>query len=433
MMKEKTMINNTRASTRCKKLLCAASTSALLILPMSSHAILEMTMGDWDLQFSGNVNAFSTNIDCDADNDGGTIVGGLACGSGGESGDHSNIQTGLLPTWLSFHANTTNADGFYTGFTISFQPGVDSNQSLGDNALDGALGMGSTNFRVVNFEFGNKETWGTLKLGRDIGLYGSDAILNDMTLYGVGTVSDLANGGGNTTLGRIGVGYLYADWKAQIQYNSPNWNGFTFAAAIVDPWGANTYDSDAALSATAASRNQKGDTYGLEARINYTFDSGKVWASAIRQDVDFDDATLADESPTATGFDIGGKYDVGPVSLVGYYYTGEGIGTTGFLWDGFDRTGKERDSDGFYLQGMYTLPNIGTRLGVSYGESNLDDNTIDSNTELVETNQSYILGVYHPVSHGLTLTAEYTKTESEAHDGTEAEEKVLALGGIIFF
>ena len=431
MMKEKMMYNKHRTATRMKRLLCVASTSALLALPMSSHAILEMSMGDWDLQFSGNVNAFSTNIDCDADSNGGTISGGLACGSDGKDSDHSNIQTGLLPAWLGFHANTTNSDGFYTGFTISFQPSVDSGNGFGENSLDGALGSGATNFRVVNFEFGNKEQWGTLKLGRDIGLYGSDAILNDMTLYGVGTVGDGQVGGGNTTLGRIGVGYLYADWKAQIQYNSPNWNGLTFAAAIVDPWGAL---GDASLSATADAYNQKGDTYGLEARVNYEFEAGKVWASVIRQDVDFDDNTLIEESPTATGFDVGGKYDVGPVSLVGYYYTGEGIGTTGFLLNGFDATGKERDSDGFYLQGIYALPNIGTRLGISYGESNLDDNDADgNNSTLVETNESWIFGVYHPVGHGLTLTAEYTKTESEAHNGSEAEEDVIAFGGIIFF
>ncbi len=38
---------------------------------------------------------------------------------------------------------------------------------------------------------------------------------------GVGT-----NGGGTTTtLGGIGTGYLYADWKGQIAYTTPNMNG----------------------------------------------------------------------------------------------------------------------------------------------------------------------------------------------------------------
>ena len=84
------------------------------------------------------------------------------------------------------------------------------------------------------------DTMGTLKIGRDLGIFGGNAILEDMTLLGVGTVSDLTARGGNTTLGRIGVGYLYADWKSQIQYTSPNWDGFSFTAAVVDPWGVGT-------------------------------------------------------------------------------------------------------------------------------------------------------------------------------------------------
>ncbi len=44
-----------------------------------------------------------------------------------------------------------------------------------------------------------------------------------MTLLGVGVGGPA---GGSSTLGRIGSGYIYADWKGQIQYSSPNWNGF---------------------------------------------------------------------------------------------------------------------------------------------------------------------------------------------------------------
>ena len=46
-------------------------------------------------------------------------------------------------------------------------------------------------------------------MGRSLGIHGANAILNDVTLFGVGTYS--GNIGG-TTLGRIGAGYVYADW-----------------------------------------------------------------------------------------------------------------------------------------------------------------------------------------------------------------------------
>ena len=46
---------------------------------------------------------------------------------------------------------------------------------------------------------------------------------------------------------------------------------------------------------------------------------------------------------------------------------------------GFDTTGKKRDSDGGYVQATYVIP-TGTKLGVSYGISKLDDNAADTGT-----------------------------------------------------
>ena len=69
----------------------------------------------------------------------------------------------------------------------------------------------------------------TVKIGRDIGIFASDAILNDLTLFGSGTpAGNFAPG--NTTLGRIGIGYIYTDFIPQITYKSPNFNGFTVTA-----------------------------------------------------------------------------------------------------------------------------------------------------------------------------------------------------------
>ena len=136
----------------------------------------------------------------------------------------TNIRTGLLPSWLGFHAERTEGNTKY-GITIGFQPGIDSNTGIAGAPIDGGLGLNSSNFRQVFLEWSGG--WGGIKIGRDLGMFGSDAILSDMTLLGVGTVSDLTRGGGNTTLGRIGVGYVYADWKGQIQYSSPKFGGFS--------------------------------------------------------------------------------------------------------------------------------------------------------------------------------------------------------------
>ena len=96
--------------------------------------------------------------------------------------------------------------------------------------------------------------------------------------------------------------------------------------------------------------------------------------------------------------------------------------------------GKERDSDGGYVQGTYKLPGWGTKLGLSYGISNLDRASGESkNTSLVKENKSWIAGVYHPLTEALTLTAEYTSTRAEAHNGAKAKENTFALGAILFY
>ena len=421
-----------------KKLL-STTVGALALMAYSSAAfsafegLSMMRMGDWEVDFSGNVNAFYTFVECDAADDGNVVAGGLACGSTGSSRDVNDVRTGLLPSWLNFYAVTETDSGIQTAVQLSFQPGVDGGNQGANGGIDGALGLNTSNFRQIFLTFGNDEM-GTFKIGRDLGIYASDAILNDMTLLGVGTVSDLTTGGGNTSLGRIGVGYLYADWKAQVQYKSPTYDGFSFTVAVVDPWAV------AGLTGQDVP-TQEQDTPGFEGKINYSGQMDDVdlslWAGFIYQSIDFVGDTQGDLD--ATGWDLGAKISSGPFSLVGYYYNGEGIGTTGFLWDGVGNAAggglEERDSDGFYVQGTFVIPDSGTKLGLSYGESSLDttsaENAMTSN--LVDTNESWIAGIYHPLGEALNLVAEYTNTEAQAHAGHKAEEDVFALGAIMFF
>ena len=99
-----------------------------------------------------------------------------------------------------------------------------------------------------------------------------------------------------------------------------------------------------------------------------------------------------------------------------------------------DLGGNTRDSDGGYVQATYAIPGPGTKLGVSYGESNLDLGPADLATStLVETNESIIFGVYHPLTESLNLVLEYTNTEATAHNGNTAEENSIAIGAIIFY
>ncbi len=103
------------------------------------------------------------------------------------------------------------------------------------------------------------------------------------------------------------------------------------------------------------------------------------------------------------------------INLVAYGYSGEGVGTTGLLRDGYDTHGEERDSDGGYVQATYVIP-MGTKLGVSYGESKLDLASGEAANNLVKENEMLTIGAYHPLTKHLNLVAEYSDVESKSHE-----------------
>jgi len=137
---------------------------------------------------------------------------------------------------------------------------------------------------------------------------------------------------------------------------------------------------------------------------------------------------------TATAFEVGVSTSISNINLVAYGYSGEGVGTTFLLKDGFDATGKKRDSDGGYVQATYVIP-TGTKLGVSYGISKLDDNNAaDATANLIKENSMLTIGAYHPLTKHLNLVAEYSNVESESHgSNSDVENDVISVGAILFF
>ena len=413
----------------------AAVAGAVLASASVANAGITWDAGEWTVDMNGNVNAFAVwNDNTDS---GAAIGGGMANSSAGDTESESfAIQTGLLPSWLGFTA-TTRQNDLDTSVTISLQPGTGGNAALGG----GNSGGKGTENRQAFLTFGDK-SWGSVKVGKDLGIFASTAILNDMTLLGVGgtgaaTYANGVNGAAGsttTTLGGIGTGYLYADWKGQIAYTTPNMNGFSATLGVTQPW--NTTNLAGALSANASGST---DTPAFEAQVSFSWTgdfAGKVWGGAFAQDVTgLTGAGITGSTDTdATAFEVGVSTSIYNINLVAYGYSGEGAGTTGMLSDGFDDTGKARDSDGGYLQATYVIP-TGTKLGVAYGVSNLDDNAADAGDNLVKTNERVTVGAYHPLTKHLNLVAEYSKIESESHDSTvgDLETDVFSVGAILFF
>ena len=400
-----------------------AVAGAVLASASVANAGIIIPAGEWTVDINGNVNAYAIM----ADNDDTVTTVGSMTNSKGTDTDAASINTGLLPSWFGVTA-TTRQNDLDVSWTISTQPGASSGTGLS--------GGGGEEARQAFLTFGDK-SWGTIKVGKDLGLFGSTAILNDMTLLGVGSQGVVGSAGGTTTtLGRIGTGFIYADWNGQITYTTPNMNGFQASVGVFQPW--NTVNAGTSTLSAVSSGTQ--DEFGYQGQASYSFAgdvSGKVWAGFFSQSVqNLDGDVTSDAEGDADAYEAGVSISMGNANLVGYAYSGEGIGTTAMLRDGFDAAGKERDSDGGYVQATYVIP-TGTKLGVSYGESRLDESADDIAQEhdIVSKNEMLTVGAYHPLTKHLNLVAEYSKVESHSSKIATAstESDIMSVGAILFF
>jgi len=383
------------------KKLGLAVAGALLAASASANAGIQIPAGDWTVDIGGVVNAYYTSTKTDG-------VKSV-----------NNITTGLLPNYLAVSGKTRQND-LDIAFTISINPGASTTHS----GVQSAQQENRQAFLTIG-----DAAWGSVKLGKDLGIYASDAILNDMTLLGVGNGAG-ALAGNTTTLGRIGGGFMYADWKSQVAYTSPNWNGFQFTAGVTQ-----AFDAQAASVADSASTLRGGSEPAFEGKASYAFTAdqvtGKVWVSGISQNVQFNQST----SKRADAWDLGANVNVAGFGLTGYYGQGSGLGTVVQLSQGFDANKNARDSEDWYVQGTYTVPNLGTKLGVSYGESKLDGNGVDAYSQ--KTNEQWTVGAYHPLTKSVNLVAEYTNFDAKVNNkvlaDTSVTSKTVSVGAILFF
>ena len=407
------------------KTISLAAAAALALGSAGAHAEIGFKAGAWDLSFSGNVNGFATWNTCDTKSV--AVNGGLACNRPSpDSSKEAAVESGLLPSALVFSAKSRQS-GLDIGVTIGFYPGITSSST-------GKSGIGRSNIDArQNFlTFGDK-SWGTVKVGRDIGIFASDAILSDMTLLGVGSGGAFL--GGNTTLGRIGVGYIYTDWIPQISYASPNYGGFQYSAGVFQGMDVVPFSGDPS-SASLTGHEQP----GFQAKASYEWGgsiSGKAWVGGMSQQVKArtGDSAPAGSSVSGQAFDIGAKVNSGGLEGVLYAYTGDGVGTTAIGFDAAAFNGvtlEKRKSKGWYAQGTYKIGKW--KPGISYGESKLDlASNEPTNGTLVKSNKSLVLGLYYSLTQSLNLVAEYIPTTAQNQAGQEIKDKVLALGAILFF
>jgi predicted porin len=416
-----------------KNIKLAVAGAVLALSATAANAGIVIPAGDWTLDIGGIVNTYATWTR--SSGAAGLIGKGAlmtttkdALAGGTDAKTQSNMTTGLLPNYLTVSGSTRQNDLDVT-FLISIQPG---SSGIKSGVQGNSVSYPQQENRQAFLTFGDK-SWGSIKVGKDLGIFASDAILNDMTLLGVGSAAG-GLAGNTTTLGRIGTGFVYADWKAQIAYTTPNFNGFQATAGLTQAWNSQTIDAD-----DQASSGRAGAGFAYEGKASYSFAAndvtGKVWVSGLAQKFQKVSGTNYDDR-TAYAGDIGANVNLAGFGLTGYYYSGQGIGQTVQFLGAFDPSGRMRDANGGYVQATYVLPTK-TKVGLSWGQSTLQRNLGDTGTTTGIGNKDmedsmWAAGLYHPLTKHLNLVAEYTDTESKQALGT-GHGRTGSLGAIMFF
>jgi len=453
-------------------------TAADMAVPMKAKSPVEyvtvlpncvgIRVGEVDICTKGDISFFGVEDFPDKDQNHPVIGGGLAQFNQNNS---AAIRSGLLPSSFQVSLATHQAGldiGVYLGLYVggnNVEPTVVNANGPG---APFSLGTPGVDFRQFYGTIGNP-AWGTVKIGRDIGLFASDAILNDLTLLGVGSPgNNIAPH--NTSLGRIGVGYIYADFVPQITYKTPTWGGFTGYIGAMTPLSDLAFSGDPTSSGVFTGH----DLPQFQGKLSYvtplwtdsklTLSTSAVWqrlqadCTGITDpltgfcDVEVLQAPFflnADAEVNAWAVDGFAMLDTWGWNFVAYGYTGKGVGTTGLFFDGVDAAGAARRSDGGYLQAAYTFSGVFT-LGGSWGVSHLE--SADGNDQLailnectgvttgffqdnclVKNNESWIGFARYKLTKWVNLQAEFISTTSENQIGQTIHDNAVAAGTTFFW
>jgi Gram-negative porin len=391
------------------KRLAFLSAGFAVALMGTANAQLSMQMNNgWNFTFSGNVNAFFVYESENDDGDLGSVGNPILVGNSGE--DITRIRTGLLPAFAVFEAKGREGSTDL-GVTFGFAPQI----QCGDNGGGGVAHdcLAQIDMRQVFMTVGGG--WGSLKFGRDIGVFNRTNILTDQTLYGVGATGGQVSGG--TTLGRIGFGYIYPNFVPQFTYSTAGGKSSQLTIGLFDPSANGEYTT------TTIPR--------LETEFVWNKDQTKVWIGGLLQSTSAPDI-VTDETATSYGLSGGAKFGTEKFSLLGSGFWGTGIGTT-FLFDfGTDGSGSGSDglfdSFGFIAQGTLAVGK-GT-LAASYGQNVLKDN--DSDDEL--TNSLISAGYYHQATKSLKWVLEVNFAKTDLTDIEDPNTSVgIAAGMLLLF
>lgn len=368
---------------------------------------MQMSNG-WSFSFAGNVNAFLVYEHEDtagAVTSPGALVGNSFTGS-------TRIRTGLLPAFAVFEAKGKEGNlnlGVHFGFAPEIQCG---------NAVHDCAGA-QLDMRQVYLTVGGE--WGQILAGRELGVFGRQNLLNDQTLFGIGATG--GQYGGGTTLGRIGFGYNYPNFVAQMTYSSRPDRPLVVSVGLFDP-AVNGRYSQIRLPR-------------VEGEAVWSHQTHKVWVGGLVQS----NKSPADSTATSYGVSGGVKLGFSGLGLVGSGFWGKGIGTTLLFTLNGTGSGTRSGSDdlrttiGYIGQVTYTPTGSKVTLAASYGVNQLKSAT-DEVVAFKTENGLISGGVYYQWTKSLKFVGEFNYAWSKNKDNsslTTNKSIAPAVGLMLFF
>lgn len=390
-----------------------------LALGAASAAEAQLTMqmtNGWSFTFAGNVNAFM--IYQRAKDAGGATVG-----------KDLSFGTGLLPAFAVFDAKgkEENVDlGVHFGFAPQVETGGHYASFFGDQAAGAQIDM-----RQVYLTAGG--SWGSLTMGKELGLFQRGNILTDMTLLGVG----VSGGGRGTALGRIGYGYLYTDFRPQLTYTTPAGRPTSISIGLFEGI-ANDAFAVIELPRVEAEFNWNGK-FGEK-------NNAKIFINGAAQTAK-NGIGSGTESLSSAGFGGGVVLDFSGFALTGSGFWAKGMGSlfmgdaflgTGRLAsDGVDGTGNGRSSFGYIGQLVYSAPSGKISVGGSFGENHLkqtdDDQTLSGNDSEILKRRAIVGQLTYKWSKSLRWVFEYGHIDGYSFGTKTSKGDQGSVGMMLFF
>ena len=426
----------------------AVAAPAIMALAAATPAkagILLMGDNGWEVTFAGSSNTFYMYTSSQ-ESPSGTRSGSLVSESGE---DISRLTVGLLPGVFGMSVKAPSTGGLDMMANLTLYPST-------QNTARTWNGTANLNLRESYFKVSGD--FGSLLVGRTLNTYGTAPIVNDMGLFGIGAqyIAD-------TTLGRIGYGYNYANFGAQIAYTLPAQGPLTLKLVIEDPSkivGQSTYGAHA----TDITANQLRTPRGAFSLGIAGGDLGSVTIEGMYQHANMSVAkcqlALANRTNmSGGGTGLGGNQDganpgdcnvdswggnatlvssMQGLSVVASAFYGEGIGTFFNLdRDSLTGDGDERVTWGGYAQASLDVGG-GTNVGVSYGgnyygnQSQYDKRNHSSHVT-IKSRELLSAMAWHNINDNLRLIVEYGHVEDEWNDGKERDSDAISVGGFFFW